>query len=80
METGITRSLYTSSVLLPIELLRAHAVLSAKRNLEKMVSSKPITYIPLAVVELADVHVRTDGQKRGKWYSNRSVFELDRAS
>lgn len=80
VENGFTRQIYTLHGPFPTEHFKAHAVVSAQRKLAKILSSKSIAKIPLAVGDLVDIYVRTDGQKRGKWFSRQSVLEFDRAS
>lgn len=76
MANVFTRPLYTVPSPIPTDLVEAKAVLLAKQNLAKILSTKTITDVPLAVGDLVDVYVRTDGQKRATFYSPQSVLEL----
>lgn len=51
-----------------------------KRKLKNIFCRKYITDIPIAVGDLVDVYMRTDEQKRGRWYFPRWVLELCGAS
>lgn len=60
------RPLFTFPVPTPTELFEAQGVVSSKQELARILSSKLITEVQLAVGNLVEKYVSTDREKRGE--------------
>lgn len=60
--------------------MEAHEALVAKRNLTLIIRSKPTRDIGVSVVDLVQVFIKLEKEKRGKWTGPKPVISYDKIS
>ena len=79
---GYTRPIRAGDlpVVLPTESLDTHDELLAKRKLNRILRSKTIQDKPIQVGDNVQIFIRQQSEKRGKWYSSKTVLAYDKDS
>ena len=84
MAKCFTKPVSKSASILPIDpdpdLVEAQLQLEAKRKMTRILHTKAISEVQVAVGDLVEVFVKREKEKRGKWLTPRSVLSIDRAS
>lgn len=60
------------------ELIAAQDTLAAKRKLTLILRSKAVSTPSISVGDLVQIYVKRDKEKRGKWFSPRTVLSFDK--